>query len=101
MNDFTKCLITGDRGEAMATSFLWARPDTEWCKQIPEKNWQEQRDGIDLYWKAKNYSRLLTVQVKYEKRWTGNLFIETDSNYPTKNGWFYTCKADYILYIIE
>lgn len=41
---------------------------------------------------------IVSVELKTERDWTGNLFIETWSNMPVKKGWFHTLDADFLLY---
>ena len=44
----------------------------------------------------------VVVEVKAEQRWTGNLFIETWSNYRWRNpGWSIKCEADELWYYFQ
>ena len=48
--------------------------------------------------KTKN-DAIISIDAKIENRFTGNLFIETWSNYNKKPGWLFNIKCDYIFYV--
>lgn len=39
-----------------------------------------------------------SLEIKCERKFTGNVFLETWSNHPTTRGWFYTSQADWLWY---
>lgn len=45
--------------------------------------------------------RLVTVEVKtdYKSEQTGNVFIETYNTSTGKDGWWYYCKAEYLVFV--
>jgi hypothetical protein len=44
----------------------------------------------------------IALEIKTEEKFTGNLFMETYSNYHTKRlGWLYTCEANILWYMFE
>lgn len=54
--------------------------------------------GIDLLWSL-GEGAPVHVEVKFERRFTGNLFLETTSNCSTRSaGWLYTTQADLVMY---
>lgn len=44
------------------------------------------------------HGEVKAIEIKSERRYTGNLFLESWSNYPHKPGWMHTLDADYIFY---
>lgn len=63
----------------------------------------------DAVFAALSDKSLVSVEIKVEERWTGNLFLETWSNRNLENpdrhayigsnvGWLYKCRADALLY---
>lgn len=55
----------------------------------------------DLCYNAKATGALLFVECKAERRHTGNLFIETWSNYPKRAGWLEHSDADLLAYFFR
>lgn len=45
--------------------------------------------------------RIITVEVKtdYKSEKTDNVFVETYNTYTGKNGWWYYCKAEYLVFV--
>lgn len=59
---------------------------------------QSQALDHDLVWEL-NSGEVVTIEVKYERIYTGNLFLETISNTTTGSpGWLWTSKAKLLAY---
>lgn len=89
----------GASGVDIVKSYLMALSDTVDVYDLSD-DWESQSKGIDLIWN-KRYS-MQNVEVKTDYLATKNLFIETVSILEdNKKGWFYTSKADWLLYLFK
>lgn len=88
----------GCKGEKQLDRFF--RSDFE----ITEASPNDQRQGIDRWWKCRESGRVYSVEYKTDSTAvkTGNAFIETVSvdSYPYKKGWAYTSEADLLVYYL-
>jgi hypothetical protein len=108
MNAYTEACLVEQRGMAALLPFLESRA---WRGQViqiakgPLARHFQQRFGDLLI--ATGPGAVASVEVKVERRWTGNLFLELWSNKNLDNGashvdrgstpgWLITCRADVI-----
>ncbi|NER80393.1 MAG: hypothetical protein F6K42_12610 [Leptolyngbya sp. SIO1D8] len=101
MKTFEQQKAIGSQGEALLDSWLsrfyclWAASD------------EQERAGIDRLAKHHLSGRKFAFQYKIDTRAssTGNAFVETCSVYRGGQcqvlGWAYTCKADYLFYLVN
>jgi hypothetical protein len=91
---FSKQKAIGDRGEA--TIMAYFSPD--WL--ITKASFDQQKEGIDFIFQHRARGIIRTIELKTDTRAsdTGNAFVETYSDFPSKQGWVYTCNASYLFY---
>lgn len=90
----------GDEGEKIVESYLRSLPETTFVWRMLDVD--EQYKGVDIAWITKYSVKIVEVKTDYKGHITGNLFIETVSQVEeNKKGWFYTSKADWLLYLFR
>ncbi|MCB9672354.1 MAG: hypothetical protein H6734_22950, partial [Alphaproteobacteria bacterium] len=96
MGAFHTDLAFGARGVAEAVRLLWRLAGTRGVQDVQEEvRWQ--RLGVDLLWDVGG--RRVAVEVKRERRFTGNLVLETLANSARRQpGWWITSHAHLVLY---
>lgn len=99
MNSFIDASEIGDWGEQQVADYLTRKYGS--VKIVP-KAIEVQMEWADLVVPASlNNGVNLRVEVKAEERFTGNLFWETWSNYPVRQGWGRTTPADELYYLFR
>ena len=97
--DFYKDIERGKVGEEMYREYEEATGATV----IDVRDNQEFRavDTDFIVFDASFGDRLITVEVKtdYKSEKTDNVFIETYNTRSEKNGWWYYCKAEYLVFV--
>ena len=93
MGEYTVDLKFGQANKLYFGNLLKRVPGTTSVTPIPD-GWKK---GTDLRWEYDGEEK--KVLVRSEKRYSGNIFLETMSNSLTrKPGWYFTSKADYLAY---
>jgi len=96
MGTFIENNVVGKKGERLCKSQLRNHPASiEVTDVTDDPNFR--RQGVDFLWQTESAN--FGVEVKCEKKTTGNLFLETISNCNKATpGWFETSEADLVAY---
>lgn len=97
-NTFAECLARGTESANKVISYM--AKTRGW--KFEAAAMKDERIGID-YWCTTPTGSTIACEVKtdFAAARTGNVFVETVSNYGAKKmGWGLTCQADFILYSV-
>lgn len=97
MATFEEQVEFGAVGEQILLELLRTHPFTRAIRDVRADERFRQR-GIDFVWESGHGGGALNVEVKYERAWTGNLFLEHITGRQQRPGWFKTSEADVVVY---
>ena len=111
MNAFDGASMVEARGMTILLPFLEERAEGACVVKLAKGRLARflQATIGDVVFNERDTGALVSVEIKVEQRWTGNLFLETWSNRNLENpqshadrgsnpGWLYKCRADALLY---